>query len=53
MCPSYFIEKTYSKLPFHPLKYDRSLGIEGGRVIPTTLLKSLKNWIIFLEGDVH
>ena len=45
-----FIEKYYSKFPSHLLKEDRSLGIDGGRVVSTTLLKSRKNWVIFI-GD--
>ena len=35
-----FIEKSHPKFPFHPLKYDS--GIEGRRVVPTTLLLATK-----------
>ena len=34
-------------------KWDRSLGIEGRRVVATTSIKSLKNWVIYIGDNVY
>ena len=43
-----FIEKSLSKFSSHFFKQDSGMG--GGRLVPTNLIKFLKNWVTYIEA---
>ena len=46
-----FIAKSHSKFPSHQLKQDSVIG--DGKVFPTTLHQSPKNWLIYTGDNVY
>ena len=49
MYPSYFYRNDTQKFHFNTLNN----VIGGGRVVPTTLLKLQKSWVIYIGENVY